>query len=492
MKREEVLKKLMDGGPEDFLRLLLGGKLGDGEKIYDASVERTGDKIILPEGANLGEVIDVLQRQREHEEQVTMIHYTIPAPPWDGAQALMKAIETNTGVFLHNGDMGGAHQIDVEVDYGKTIAIPWGKFELAGMEGAVVTTDTTSENGLIVFQCHVRCKRKYEERARRILELARDIASKESLHRGKAFSMKFFDEDGDQIDMPTPTFFKISPEEPIFNRELADAIERNVLVPIRYSDALREQGQTLKRGILFAGEYGVGKTMLSSYIARMSTQAGWTFIYVKDSKELPDALKYAQQFQPAVVFAEDIDRVAGAERTDEVNELLNQLDGIDSKNAEIIAILTTNHPERINDAMGRPGRIDMVINVSLPDADTAGRMIMAYGNDSLVSGIDVSKAAAILAGQIPARIREAINRGRLEALRRTNGDKTAKVSAEDLEAAAKDIKAEAATLSKKKPTQAMDLAGIGDAFVMAGSHMKNHASVRRGSNGDGRRPEHHA
>jgi hypothetical protein len=40
-----------------------------------------------------------------------------------------------------------------------------------------------------------------------------------------------------------------------------------------------------------------------------------------------------------IVFVEDIDRVASKERTDDANELLNELDGIDNKTARIMTIM---------------------------------------------------------------------------------------------------------------------------------------------------------
>src|SRR6185369_1993373 len=108
-----------------------------------------------------------------------------------------------------------------------------------------------------------------------------------------------------------------------------------------------QSGQSLKRGIAFVGDYGTGKTLLASDVARVAVENGWTFIYVKEPAELSEALRYAQQYQPVVVFAEDADRIAGPERTATVNALLNQLDGIDGKAARIMTIVTSNAPDKI-------------------------------------------------------------------------------------------------------------------------------------------------
>lgn len=482
--QQEMLAALLQviAGDNPQVQTLLataGGQRPDG-KVYQPGVDRTGDKIIIPEGANLPEVIDSLKRQHSREEQVTAIHLTLPVSPWDGAVALVKAIEQQLGVVIQQEGYNGAHQIDVEVELGKTVSVPWGTFELPSMEGAEVSTDSDYDSGRIVFQCHVRCKRRYEARVRRLLDLTRDLAMANSLHRGKAFSIAFKDDRGNSIAMPKPKFFAMSKEEPIYRADLTNAIERNVFVPIKHADILQAMGESLKRGVLFAGPYGVGKTLLASKIARVATAAGWTFIYVKDSEELPEALRYAQQYQPVVVFAEDIDRVAGLERTDEVNELLNELDGIDGKGAKIMTILTSNHPEQINAAMRRPGRIDMVMEVLPPDEEAVVRMIESFAGDTLDPDVDLTAVSKVLAGESPARIRETIGRSKLESLRRT-GSPNATISGSDLEAVAHEVKAEGNLFQRNESHPTVpNMNVLAEGLTQAGTAM------RRALNGSGR------
>ncbi|TSC81980.1 MAG: hypothetical protein G01um101419_699 [Parcubacteria group bacterium Gr01-1014_19] len=457
----------------EILMKFLGIGGNEDEKAYDPTVERVGDKIIIPEGANLPDVIDALQRQYDFEEQETEIHITIPVAPWDGASALQKAIKSELGLFNQMGDGwdGKAHQIDVEVELGKTIQVPWGTFQLPGMEGATVKTDTGFEDGRIVFLCNIVCKRRFEQRIRRLLDVVRKIAMKESLHRGKAFSISFLDSLGRAEAMPKPKFFELTKDVPIFREDLQNSIDRNVLIPIRYAKERKEQGRSLKRGILFAGEYGVGKTLLASYIARAATEAGWTFIYVRNPAELPQALKWAVQYQPVVVFVEDIDRVAGIDRNTEVNVLLNQLDGIDGKATEIMTVLTSNHADKINPAMRRPGRIDLVVSVLPPDAETVKKMVRIFAGGSLEEGTDLTGVGEVLTGEIPARIKEAVNRAELEATRRT-GDVKSKITGADLEAVAREVKTECDLFNNKMSTNTQDASTLAEGFAQAGAVMK--------------------
>ena len=86
---------------------------------------------------------------------------------------------------------------------------------------------------------------------------------------------------------------------------------------------------------------------------------------------LKDALRAAAMYAPAVIFAEDIDKAMEGERSTQMNDILNTLDGIDTKNNPVITILTSNHLENINKAFLRAGRIDSLIQMGPLDAEQA-------------------------------------------------------------------------------------------------------------------------
>ena len=322
----------------------LAGLLGiEGDpSTYVAEVIRKGDTIVLPDDADLPDIIEVLQRKHAEESQKVKVRTEIDAPPWDGALALQKAISEELGIVITNetkgmwGERNPPQELEVEIDLDKTITVKWGEFALPGMGQATATTGVNMTNdGVLQFICQIICLRRFQDRARRILDSMRKHAATDSIHRGKAFSIRFLDDGGDRLTIPTPKFFAMNQEEPLFRRDLERAIERNVFVPLRHTADLKHMGENLKRGVLFAGNYGTGKTLLASYVVREAVANGWTFIYVKNSAELPYALRYAQRYQPVVVFAEDVDRVAGLERTEAVNNLLNQLDGVEDRKSVV-------------------------------------------------------------------------------------------------------------------------------------------------------------
>lgn len=169
-------------------------------------------------------------------------------------------------------------------------------------------------------------------------------------------------------------------------------------------------GKKEKRGILFAGPYGTGKTETALKIGRIANKAGHTFIYCKD-RNMAQVLDIAKHYQPSIVFVEDIDEMASGERGTEINDLLNTIDGIQTKGQGLTLIMTTNHKEKINQAFRRPGRIDVVLNFDLPNKSTVAIM---YGKFlSQADGLDYEHLAEITPSVQGAVIKEIANRALL-------------------------------------------------------------------------------
>jgi transitional endoplasmic reticulum ATPase len=299
----------------------------------------------------------------------------------------------------------------------------------------------------------------------------RELALAESIYRGRAISVRFRDDNGDPLPLPEIHFMAPYNGPVIFSDELDKAVERNVLTPIRFRDKLKDIGEPFKRGILLAGPYGTGKTLLSGKVARVAVENNCTFLYVPEVAEFPEAYRFAAQFlTPCVLQVEDIDRAAGKDRTDTVNEILNTVDGIDTKGAEIMHIMTTNHGENINAAMMRKGRTDVILQVTPPDPGAAIKLAEYYSQGALrddngAAGSDMEDIGITLAGLNPADIRESVRRARLEAMRRTAGG-SAEMVPNDIVLAGKEVRAEKDLLQLKVETKE-DFArlvgqGIGD------------------------------
>lgn len=166
-------------------------------------------------------------------------------------------------------------------------------------------------------------------------------------------------------------------------------------------------------------------TLVALVTAKKAIAHGWTYITIDRVQGLQTALEFAKRYEPAVIFAEDIDRAA-EERNEPANDLLNILDGVLSKNAKIMVVLTTNHVEKVNQAMLRPGRLDAVISVKPPDAAGVEKLLRLYGRKLIDKAESLTAIGIDLAGQIPATIREVVERAKLAAIRNGNDSVTEK------------------------------------------------------------------
>jgi ATP-dependent 26S proteasome regulatory subunit len=139
-----------------------------------------------------------------------------------------------------------------------------------------------------------------------------------------------------------------------------------------------------------------------------------------------------------------IDLVVTGERDEALNNILNTIDGIDTKTKPIVTILTTNHPEKISRGFLRAGRIDTIIHMGAPDAKTAERFVHLYatvnGKSLLEDGIDLTPVGMELGGSPPSFIAEAVQKAKRNAIHRHGAEIAGHVSQNDLIMAARALK----------------------------------------------------
>lgn len=420
--------------------------LPPGTKAGSTDVDWEGRKIILPATPvpmSLAKAAIALADLDEQENTLIEVSEFIDALPFDGAQAFQLAINELFGFSLMRpGEvetMFGKQKVKPTLRSVKTgpnpedyMQVIWG-----GMAIPALSPDGAQGDGGVVLQCGVaprdgrlmfhvggnipRGKRHIFED---LMYVARQFAVQASIYKGKAFKMKVND-DGSLDLQNEPTFISIDPEiesKLVFSKRTGDQINAYVFSPIKNSAACRAMQVPTKRTVLLSGKYGVGKSMTAAAMAAVSVQNGWTFILIDEVKGLKEALLFAQKYAPAVIFAEDLDRtMSGADRTEAVNALLNTLDGVESKTSQIMTILTTNHVEGLTRALLRPGRLDNIIHVDLPDAEAAEKLARMYGAGFIKPNTALTESRELLANRIPAAIREAVERAKLAAIWRSGG-----------------------------------------------------------------------
>ncbi|KAI7793838.1 ribosome biogenesis protein SPATA5 [Triplophysa rosa] len=182
------------------------------------------------------------------------------------------------------------------------------------------------------------------------------------------------------IDVPKVQWSDIGGMEEV-KLKLKQAVEW----PLKHPDAFSRLGIAPPKGVLLYGPPGCSKTMIAKALANES-QLNFLSIkgpellskYVGESeRSVREVFRKARAVAPSIVFFDEIDALAvsrGSSHAGGVGDrvmaqLLIEMDGIEQlKNVTILA--ATNRPDVIDKALMRPGRLDRIIFVPLPDAAT--------------------------------------------------------------------------------------------------------------------------
>jgi len=447
----------------------MGTSLDKAAPVTDvAEVVHHGEKLILPEGMKIEAAIDLLYRRAQYLEATVEVAEKFDVFPFDGAYALSQVIidrygwAEGTAIRSMFGEQKPqvfkiASGVNTKVD------VPWGQFQLPNISGTLRTGIDRSSAGRAIFVLSAEVRRKDEPTIRALFNDLREYLKENSLYRGKAIKIRFRDDDGDMVEMPEPEFMDVSninADNLLLNNDLMASLNANLFTPItRVNDCL-QNGIKVKRGILLGGKYGTGKTLAATVAARLAQDNGITYIYTPRASELGDAIAFAKQYQsPAcVVFCEDIDRQVTGDRTVEMDDILNILDGIDTKSENIITVLTTNRLDNVNQAMLRPGRLDAILDIVAPDAETAERLVRYYGGIAINETEDLIQVGEALKGQIPAVIEETVKRAKLFQLALLPaGHAVADISAEALRQASVTMTTQIGLLAETEPEKTPSL-----------------------------------
>lgn len=179
-------------------------------------------------------------------------------------------------------------------------------------------------------------------------------------------------------------------------------------------DLYEEHDVPWKRGILFVGPAGNGKTHTVKALINSLEQP---CLYVKsfrspqsfgaDEFNIRQIFDRARKTAPCVLVLEDLDSLLTSQNR---SFFLNELDGFAS-NIGIVTLATTNHPERLDPSiLDRPSRFDRKYPFDLPELPERTAYISMW-NDSLkpnlrLSGDGIVKISELTAGFSFAYLKE--------------------------------------------------------------------------------------
>ena len=196
------------------------------------------------------------------------------------------------------------------------------------------------------------------------------------------------------VEIPRVPWSSIGGMESV-KRSLREAIE----LPLTHSHLFTALCIPPPRGVLLYGPPGCSKTLMARALA---TEGNMNFLAVKgpellskwlgeSERALADLFRRARLASPCVIFFDEIDAIAskrgsgessGGERM--LSQLLTELDGVTTStginnkksNPRVVVVGATNRPDLLDAALMRPGRIDRMIYVGIPDEETRNAIFM--------------------------------------------------------------------------------------------------------------------
>ena len=432
-----------------------------GDSMNEESIERGGNTIRLPQEMELNEARDFLDSLAEDLEESTSFQENYPYRPWDGAWATWNVLNRVFGAVSHKGIMGwwGRNRpqlITVNSGPNSTEKVPWGAFFIPTLPDVEFELGIHHDDAGDLFSIRADGPRKRSAAIHGVFKMVREELRTNSLYRGKAF-------DGNVqpafLDLTTVDRAKV-----VYSTESYESLKANVWTPIRHANHLRSLGMPRKRAVLLHGGWGTGKTLAAMLTAQIAVENGWTFIRARPGvDDLHVVMATAKLYAPCVVFFEDIDVISDPNRleADEASRLLDSFDGIAAKGLDVLAVLTTNHIERIHKGMVRPGRLDAVIELGALDAPNTLRLLLANIPEGLVDEEDVRGNSVGVAeaheGYSPAFVVESAGRAIRYAVSRATDEGVPPINADDLILSARGLRnqlklMEGASEESTKPT----------------------------------------
>lgn len=215
------------------------------------------------------------------------------------------------------------------------------------------------------------------------------------------------------------------------------ALREMIEVPLSRPALMKAFGATPARGALLYGPPGCGKTLLAQAAA---AQCGANFIAVRgpelldkwfgeSERAVRELFATALAAAPCIIVVDEVDSLA-AKRGDigsavgdgaaarVLTQLLAEMDGIAARPQTVFVLGATNRPDAMDPALLRPGRLDVLIEVPLPDeAARAAILQTCLRRAPLAAGLDIEKLAALTAGFSGADLAEVCRRASQLAMR---------------------------------------------------------------------------
>lgn len=237
------------------------------------------------------------------------------------------------------------------------------------------------------------------------------------------------------VEIPNVTWEDIGGLE-----EVKVELQETVQYPVEHPEKFEKFGMQPSKGVLFYGPPGCGKTLLAKAIAN-ECQANFisikgpellTMWFGESEHNVREVFDKARQAAPCILFFDELDSIArsrGSSAGDAggagdrvINQILTEIDGVGERKS-VFVIGATNRPDILDPAITRPGRLDQLIYIPLPDHKSRVQIFKAALRKSPVSpDVDFEALAAATAGFSGADITEICQRACKLAIREARSE----------------------------------------------------------------------
>jgi len=224
---------------------------------------------------------------------------------------------------------------------------------------------------------------------------------------------------------------QLTRDDVILPEAVIGRVERHALGIADHRDALLSAGQHLKRGLLLYGPPGTGKTHTMRYLVGHMGAYTRFLLTGRSLHAIGSVAQLARDLEPAVIVLEDVDLVAehrgfGPGSSPVLFDLLDAMDGA-APDADLLFVLTTNRADLLEPALAaRPGRVDVAIEIDLPDETARGRLLALYGRSIPLQLTDTERQTIVerTDGVTASFIKEFLRRAMLESLHEDSSGET--------------------------------------------------------------------
>jgi AAA+ superfamily predicted ATPase len=253
--------------------------------------------------------------------------------------------------------------------------------------------------------------------AKDLLRTIQEQCKRSRYYRNKVVSFESDDFSGTHETMRVHDLHAVSRNDVVLPKATMDQLDTHIFEFAKCREQLKRLGQSARKGILFHGHPGTGKTHVIRYLA--SNLPGHTTILVTAEQMLnmEEYFALARILQPCVMVFEDADLVARAredissQRAEtRLNRLLYEMEGLGT-DADILMFLTTNRLNSLEGALAsRSGRVDLVLEIPLPDDDCRERLFRQYGYALNFQDEALAEAVVRSKGRSAADVKEMVRR----------------------------------------------------------------------------------